>query len=495
MTLTYIEAKNLYEDCIKEEVARGLDSELQETILNAPLELQRSMLLTVLEENNPEHRLMCSKIRKVVESKNLYSAKHIKNIVKMLREYVGVSDTEVKTMGEVMTPTSLVEEMLDTLPYEVWTNPDLKWLDPCNGVGIFPAVVVERLMKGLTQYEPNEELRYKHILENMLYICELQAKNMFLFLYAFDPEDKFALNVYNGSYLDEGFDKHMNFWGVEAFNIITMNPPYQVLKEGFKKSQAIWDKFVVKSIDVLVEAGYLVAVHPDGWRNIGKAFSKVKNELKSRQMLYLELHDLKDGVRTFGAQTAYDFYCVHNVPSTMFTKIKGTDGIILRADVSQMEFIPNGMFETFQKLIAKKGEERVELLYDRTIYGTDKTNMSKEETEEFNCPCVYTTIKDGTINLWYSNTKAKGHFGIPKIIFTNGGATTLVIDETGEYGLTQFAYGIVDDVENLPHIKKAMENPEFVKLMKFADGISSLHKYNRKAITLFRKDFWKEFCY
>ena len=60
---------------------------------------------------------------------------HIKDVVTMLREYVKVSKTKVKEFGEVMTPISLVEEMLDTLPYEVWTNPNLKWLDPCNGVG------------------------------------------------------------------------------------------------------------------------------------------------------------------------------------------------------------------------------------------------------------------------------------------------------------------------------------------------------------------------
>ena len=27
-------------------------------------------------------------------------------------------------------------------------------------------------------------------------------------------------------------------------------------------------------------------------------------------------------LKTFGAATRYDFYCLHNVPNTMFTKIK-----------------------------------------------------------------------------------------------------------------------------------------------------------------------------
>ena len=43
----------------------------------------------------------------------------------------------------------LVNEMLDKLPIEVWTNKELKWLDPCCGMGNFPIAVYLRLMKTL----------------------------------------------------------------------------------------------------------------------------------------------------------------------------------------------------------------------------------------------------------------------------------------------------------------------------------------------------------
>ena len=73
--------------------------------------------------------------------------------------------------------------MLNTLPAEVWSNPNLKWLDPANGTGPFPAVVIYKLMKGLESWEPDADKRYKHIIENMIYVCELQPKNMFLTTY------------------------------------------------------------------------------------------------------------------------------------------------------------------------------------------------------------------------------------------------------------------------------------------------------------------------
>jgi len=488
--------KNVYENLIQDMIVDGINGmtpEMKELIENAPIEKRRSMILTVLEENNVEHRLLCNRIQKTVDTENYSEMAHIKDVVGMLREYVKVSKTEVKKFGEVMTDLNLVENMVDLLDYSCFTNPNLKFLDPCNGVGIFFAVIVERLMKGLEQWEPNEKLRYKHILENMLYSCELQAKNLFLYLYAFDNNDEYALNVYCGSYLDEGFDKHMKeIWGVEKFDVVVMNPPYNSDSDNKGSAHVLWDKFVVKTISQLAEGGHLIAVHPDGWRSLGKGFKEVKSLLKSKQILYLEIHDEKDGIKTFGASTTYDFYCLHNVPNTIFTKIKCMDGTTQRVDISKMKFIPNGMYKEFEKLIAKKGDETCDILRS-CKYHTQKKYISKEETEENKYPVVYVTCKDGSVNLRYSNTKEHGHFEIPKVIFSNGGASSPIVDEKGDYAITEFAYAIVDEPKNLPFIQKAMLNPNFIKLMSFADG--KVHRYNYKVIEMFKKDWWKEYQY
>ena len=495
------EHKNLYEDIIEDmilEGIKGMTPELKKIIKDAPVEKQRELILNFMEENNPEHRLLCGEIRKVVLNNKTSEYKHISSLVKMLRDYVKVSDVEVKTMGEVMTPIELVEEMLDTLPYEVWTNPNLKWLDPCNGVGTFVSVIIKRLMKGLETFEPNAELRYKHIMENMIYTAELQSKNVFLYMYAFDPEDRYALNVFNGSYLSEEFDRHMKFWGVEKFDVIVMNPPYNSASSTGRGGigHTLWDKFVVKTISQLIDGGYLVAVHPDGWRTIGKGYEEAKKLLREKQLTYLEVHNITDGVKTFGVQTSYDFYCLHNVPSTMFTKIKCLDGTIERADISKMNFIPNGMYKTYENLIAKNDEETVNVLYSRSDYGHDKPHINNEKTDIFKYPCIHLTYKDGSIRFSYSSTKENGHFGIPKVIWSNGGASMPIIDENGDYGVIDFSYAIIDEPKNLPFIQKALAHPDFIKLMSFADGKTGCRqRYNYKVIALFRKDFWKEFLY
>ena len=60
-----------------------------------------------------------------------------------------------------------------------------------------------------------------------------------------------------------------------------------------------------------------------------------------------------------------------------------------------------------------------------------------------------------------------------------------------EYGLTQYAYAIADDPENLENIAKALASEKMKKLMScnlFKNGI-----YEEKIIKMFKKDFWKDF--
>ncbi len=55
-------------------------------------------------------------------------------------------DVEKKQIGEVFTPMSLVNEMLDKLPKKVWKNKNLKWLCPCCGIGKFLIAIYLRLL-------------------------------------------------------------------------------------------------------------------------------------------------------------------------------------------------------------------------------------------------------------------------------------------------------------------------------------------------------------
>lgn len=70
---------------------------------------------------------------------------------------------------EVFTPRKTADMMLDSLPEEVWHNPNYKWLNPATKNGIFEREIAIRLDKGLEEVIPDKETRRKHILQNMIY--------------------------------------------------------------------------------------------------------------------------------------------------------------------------------------------------------------------------------------------------------------------------------------------------------------------------------------
>jgi site-specific DNA-methyltransferase (adenine-specific) len=225
-------------------------------------------------------------------------AEYITDIVYTLRNYIEVADTEIKTHGEVMTPLWMVDEMLDTLPEHVWKNPKLKWLDPANGVGTFPSVIVKRLMVGLKDIIPDSCERYQHIVENMIYVVEIQAKNMFLYHCAFDINDTNKLNTFYGSYLSKEFDNHMkNVWKVEKFDITIGNPPYQdelIAKKGSAKP--LYNLFTEKSVNISEK---ILFITPSRWFAGGKGLDNFRKMMVSSDKITLIKH-FDDATEIFG---------------------------------------------------------------------------------------------------------------------------------------------------------------------------------------------------
>ena len=82
----------------------------------------------------------------------------------------------IKQFGEVFTPRSLVKDMLDKLPTEVWFDKNKTWLEPSFGNGNFLIEIIRRLMISLKEQIPNQQLRHKHIIENMVFGVELQSR-------------------------------------------------------------------------------------------------------------------------------------------------------------------------------------------------------------------------------------------------------------------------------------------------------------------------------
>ena len=114
-------------------------------------------------------------------------------------------ETEKRQFGEVFTPPSLINEMLDTIEKyakdtEFWKNPNNKILDPAAGIGNFPIVAYQKLMLGLQNVIKNKKDREKHIIENMLYMVELNPNNVQVMKKIFYP---YKCNVITGSFIED----------------------------------------------------------------------------------------------------------------------------------------------------------------------------------------------------------------------------------------------------------------------------------------------------
>jgi hypothetical protein len=423
----------------------------------------------------------------------LYNITEPDKLLIFINENLKPKIIEKKERGEVFTPMTLVNEMLDTLPESVWFNKYLKWLDPAAGMGNFPVAVYMRLMKNLKDVIKDEEKRRKHILENMLYMVELDKKNVFMMKKIFCGK-KYKLNIFEGSFIDF---KHFIKVDIELnFDIILGNPPFQY-KEEDKQAQPIWHLFIKRSYEELLnDKGYLLFVHPSGWRDIDGITRFIYNYIKENNLIYLSMTSFKESQKIFsGVSTNFDYYLVQNIKTNNnITIISDIDNINndkskeYKIDLNNWNFIPSGNFNKFKKILTKNNN--VKILHDRSMYGTDKKNTNKIKNNIFKYPICNSINKDGSINFIYSNN-IDGHFGIPKVIWSNG-AGDPIIDINGDYGMSEFSSAIVDNKTNLKKIKDAMISERFINLMKYL-VFKENHTYNYKIIALFKKDFYKYF--
>lgn len=404
-----------------------------------------------------------------------------------INQYLGVSEVEKKQNGEVFTPFELISEMLDTLPKDVWTNPNLKWLDSCTGVGNFIAIVLKRLMEGLKDWEPNEKKRYKHIMENMIYVCELTPKNMLLYLNIFDPNNEYDMKYHRGSFLDEGFNNKMKEWGIEGFDISVGNPPYQDINSDGKVkhgSGKLYPSFIQKSINILNKDGFLLFVNPNTWFSgsgdsmTGKLFSLFKKynlislttekENISLQKKYF------NGVGT--GELTHFLLCKNN----NYNKTKVNDRFFI--NIYDYDMLPNILNELTMSIMLKimNVDKKLNFVKDSNVYHSKKTtrndNKQISKTRKDNYfPIINTITKKEGIKLLYS--PHENYFQkMKKILISQSSSYDTMIIDHGEYGFTQNITAlIVDDNDDINNIYKLLNSKLytfFIKIMKFGPAIS-----------------------
>lgn len=413
-------------------------------------------------------------------------------IQKKIEEYLPVRSEEKDKHGEVFTPSVLIDEILDKLPPKVWKDPNFKWLDPANGVGNFPMIVYGRLMDGLTSWEPNDKKRSSHIIEKMLYMVEINPRNVKISKKIFGDN----ANICCADFLEEESKWRTQFGfkdEKEMFDIIVGNPPFQPEKTEADKRQGshggkkLWDKFVIKSLELLVSNGYLCFITPSGWRKPNSELYKLMTT--QNQLVYLHIISKKQGQQLFDVSQRVDLYIIQKKHIHKNSEIIDELNNKLELDLTKWNFLPNYDYNIISKIITTK-DKGIKVIYD-TTYHTQKSNIKSSKTDVYKYQIVHSINQDGIV-FWYSSDKTKGHFGVSKVLLNFNERQYPINDYDGKYGMSQITFGIpITSKKQGDDIVKAINTDAFKEVIKATKW--GAFQTDWRMFKYFKPDFYKHF--
>lgn len=389
-----------------------------------------------------------------------------KELLEFIAERLKPKKEEKQKFGEVFTPIHLIEEKMDeldkfykkTYKVSIFTNKNLTWFDPACGMGNYQIVVFLRLMEGLKNTIKDDEKRKKHILENMLYVSELNKKNVYIFKQIFDVNSSYKLNINNGDTLILDTKKK---WNIGRFDVVIGNPPYN--KGGIKshtgkqlgdKNETVWPDFIDFAFDHLHDDGFLIYINPLSW--LKKSHSMHKKIL-TNHIVWLKIWDNSKAKQEINADIPLSLYIMHNKKnkdnkSIIISQLKRR-GLNTESNVyiSNKVSIPLAYHSIFSKLLKKIEENELQLeVLSMTVKGDEK---KIQLPEKYNAKDMYGIdtyrIKDGYF-VKKMLTEHKDHKKKKLIIANKSSLNGSLIDD-GKLGLvgTDKFYILGDKLELL----------------------------------------------
>lgn len=387
--------------------------------------------------------------------------------------------TSKELYGEVFTPFTFINKILDIIPKEVFENPNLKWLDPGAGTGNFSISLYFKLLEHLKPVFFDTEERKDHIIKNMIYMVELQPENATKLRELFGQN----ANIYEGDFLNYLQNPNTNHITQHKFDVIIGNPPFNC--NGLKKvptnteynkkqdGNTIWSAFVIKSIGLLKsKTGLLCMFIPSIW---------LKPD-KERMYYFLTQYDIKKLNCFSNTETNRIFKGKAQTPCCFFllTKIK-SDNIISIFDTNHEKYIDYQLKQDIPipvcniNIINKinncnfNGHNPLKVI--KTNMPPKNTILSQTQTKETPYPNITTCLQNKcggvTPNMIinYSNNELIGA-NRPKLILAHKMYGLPYLDISGEFGISNRDNYIIykDNISDLIKLQKFLSTKAVLKV-------------------------------
>jgi hypothetical protein len=201
------------------------------------------------------------------------------------QKVIMTTDIERKQNAEVLTPLTLVNEMMSKIPEDAWTDLSSGKLptifDPCVGKGAFVVVIYDLLWVKLKDLIPDEEERRVTILEEIIYFADINPFNIHVTKIILDPANKYKLNSYTGDTLEMDIESTFD---IEKFDIIVGNPPYD---NGGRPARPLYDKFYLQYEKKCKILSYII---PSRWLCGGMGVANFRQHMFSSTHIQLIKH-------------------------------------------------------------------------------------------------------------------------------------------------------------------------------------------------------------
>jgi len=339
-----------------------------------------------------------------------------KELLELINECLKPKEIEKRKFGEVFTPMSEVNEELDKLDEyyikvnkkSIFTELNFKWFEPAVGMGNFQVAVYLRLMIGLKSQIPNEKDRKKHIIENMIYMSELNKKNCHIIKQIFNVNNEYNLKLHEGDTLALNITDKWNLQ-LHSFDVVLGNPPFNkggihscTGKQLGEKNETIWPKFIEQAFQLLKPNGFIVFINPLSW--LRKSHS-LHNVMLEKHIVWMKLWDSSQSKSSINAAIPISLYILQNTQNTILKKTTEITSILKRRNLTTTSneylnskySIPLASHSIFNKLINFIETKNLKLEYStKTVKstGTKAKIPSNYKTEDMWAIDTY-TIKEG----------------------------------------------------------------------------------------------------